>query len=489
MTIRRWGVIAGMVFLAVNANAQTPPRPTPPPATPCASATTLRGGVFSQEVSPGVRNVFAGGGVTIVCRDRNIRITADSAEQWGAEGRTVLIGKVHYVEPMRLDLTSDQLHYFEREERIVATSPGVVVATLSNGSVLRGPQVTLWRDAPRIGQRQRVDAKARPTITIVQTDSVRKTADTVTVIANTVLMDGNDLMYAGGDVRITRTDVIATGDSAFLNRANESMKLMRNPVLQGQGGRKFTLRGDLIDVTSKSRKLDRIISRGAARTVTEDVTLTADTIDLRMSNDLLEHAYAWGRSQRAVVNAPGHTMSADSLDVIMPRQRLRTVYALGAAFTESVADSIRFRTTEKDWLRGDTIVAVWDTLAASDTARSAPLQKVTVWSKTPTAKAYYNVAPADSTLRVPAITYIIGRRIVLQFANRKLNRVTVSDSVDGVYAEPKADSLNTVKPPTGRGGGPGGTDRRPPAIRPPGLPAFRPPGLPALRPSGLPEPF
>jgi lipopolysaccharide export system protein LptA len=471
----RLGGVIGFVLWTGVVSAQATPSARP---TPCGF--NAPGGLTMTEVAPGVHNSFAGGGVTIVCRDRNIRITADSAEQWAADNRYVLIGRVHYVETGRIDLTSNILTYTERDERIVASADSVrpVVATLPNGSVLRGPQVTLWREAPRINQRQRVWAVARPTITMIQTDSARKTADTVTVIANTVQMDGNDLMYAGGEVRITRTDILATGDSAFMNRATESMKLMGNPMIRGLGARKFTLNGSLIDATSRNRKLDRIISRGNAKTVSDDVTLTADTIDLRMANDLLEHAYAWGRSQRAVVQAPGHTMSADSLDVIMPRQRLRTVYALGSAFTESLADSIRFRTTEKDWMRGDTIVAVWDTLAATDTARSAPLKNITVWSKTPTARAYYNVAPADSTLRVPAISYVIGRRIVLDFANRKLNRVTVSDSVDGMYAEPKADSLKTVKPPTGRGGGPGDRDPHPPAFRPAGPPAFRPSGLP-----------
>ena len=431
-----------------------------------------RGGIRTEQIPgvPGMQNAWAGGGVQVVCRSRGITITSDSAEQWGAEGKVVMIGHVHYVETARLDLTANFLYYFQKEERVVA-SLDVHATQLSNGSRLEGALVTLWRQMPS-RPRQQIKAEGSPLVTIPQKDSAGVVVDTVAVRSSTLFMDGDDLVYAGGQVVIRRSDLTATGDSAALDSKQETMKLMRNPMIDGQRGRKYRLSGQLIDAYSSNRKLRRVIARGAARATAGDITLTADTLDLRVANDQVDHAFAWGRTAPARVTTPRETMTADSLDILMPGQRVRRVLAIGAALVEALPDSARFRTSERDWLRGDTVLAVFDSLAPADTA-NPPLRRITAAARRAEARAYYHVVASDTASRLPAINYVVGRRIALEFAARQLMSVTVRDSVAGIYAEPIDSTRRGPKGGAGHAvprelaaGPPGRSDLPPPLTAP-----------------------
>ncbi len=398
-----------------------------------------KGSTRSTTLASGERNTWVGGGVTIVCKARNIVATSDSAEEWGDEGRVFMVGHVHYTEP-RLDLHSQYLTYLERTQEVHATID-VIAVTLPSHSVLTGPVVTYLKADPKIRPRQHMDAISNPVVKLVQKDSAGRT-DTVTVNASHIIMDGDSLIYAMRQVTIVRADLTATGDSASLDTGKETMRLLGTPdgpppLVVGRRGRPYRLSGTLIDVASKNKKVDHVVTRGSATAVSADLTLTADTIDMRVANDLLQHAIAWGSSRKqAHAVSPGQSMMADSLDILMPNQRVQTVRALRSAYTESAPDSTRFRTTEHDWLRGDTIVALFDSLAPIDTTRNPPMRLITASSVNPEAKAYYHLAASDTAIRIPAISYVSGRRIALQFANRRVSTVTVRDSVAGIYLEP-----------------------------------------------------
>src|SRR5262249_32488174 len=160
---------------------------------------------------------YAGGGVKIFCPARKITITGDSAERFRDHDQ--MIGHAVYDEP-RLHVTADFLTYFPNDERVVAVSN--VHAKLPNGSMLDGPQAEFRREVPRIRPRRQNSAIARPTITIIEKDSSGKTLDPTKIVANTVFMDGDSLIYGGGQVVITRTDITANGDSAFIDQTHET---------------------------------------------------------------------------------------------------------------------------------------------------------------------------------------------------------------------------------------------------------------------------
>jgi hypothetical protein len=173
------------------------------------------------------------------------------------------------------------------------------------------------------------------------------------------------------------------------------------------------------------------------------MTLAADTIELRVQSDLLQNAVAWGPGGARAVS-PTQTITADSITAAMPGQRVRTVTASRRAFAEATPDTTRVRTTEKDWLRGDTIVARFDTAAAAptDTARQPQIKQLVARGD---ASSFYHMPPADSTAREPAINYVTGEVITVAFDSQRVARVTVAGQRSGLYLEP-ADSVGVPAP-------------------------------------------
>ena len=449
--IGRWAslVLVAAVTTASEAAAQT---------TACNSEQERQ---VSIKLPSGEYNNFIGGGIVVRCPAKRITLRADSAEIYGDEHRIFFVGHVHYVEP-RLEMSSDFLTYYQLEERILAA--GNVDGRLPTGSTLRGPQVDYRRVAPRVRTRAQTLATGRPTVMIVQKDSTGKEQPPIEVVANTIFMDGDSLIYGSGRVQITRPEITATSDSAFINSGTEIMQLMRNPIVNGTKSRPFQLVGERIDLFSKDRKLQRVISAARARATSQDLTLRADTIDLRVAADLLERAYAWGAS-RANANSPTQNMIADSLDVHMPGQRVREVRALRKAFAEGRADSTIHADTT-NWIRGDTIVAYFDTLPPVDTTKGPEIHKLV---STLNAQAFYNLAPSDTSLHRPAVNYVKGRRITINFDEQKVANIAVDEKVAGIYIEPSNDTTRTrtnARPGTNRT--PARTPTRPiPGVRRP----------------------
>jgi hypothetical protein len=230
------------------------------------------------------------------------------------------------------------------------------------------------------------------------------------------------------------------------------MRLWKRPELNGQKDRPFTLNGREILLYSKNRKLQRVLATDSAKAVSDSMTLRSDTIDLRVSNDLLDRAFAWGAKSRARAESPTQNLIADSLDVHMPNQKVQEVRALRRAFAEARADTVRFRPDSgdaMDWLRGDTIVAHFDTTGTRDTSKATAKHAKDTTSNAPVIKqltalgnasSYYHLAPNDSATKRPAINYVVARVIRVDFDDQRVATVTAVDSVSGVYVEPRPDS-------------------------------------------------
>jgi hypothetical protein len=436
----------------------------------------------------GQRDTFTGGGVIVRCPARRITLRADSLEFYGDERRIFLVGNVDYDEP-RLKLTSDQLTYFVPDERVVAT--GRVNTTLPSGSKLVGPQAEYRRAAPRIRAVSEMTATGRPSVTLVEGPSARRdsvggrrdtTRPPTVVIANTLFVLGDSLIYGSGQVDIRRPDLTAHSDSVFLDTGREFMRLLRSPRVDGRRDRPYRLAGQVIDLYSRNRQLERVVAKGNGSAVSEDMTLTADTIELRVASDLLQRAVAWGSTGARAVS-PTQTIAADSITAVMPGQRVRTVTASRRAYAEAQPDTARIRTTEKDWLRGDTIVARFDTAAKapSDTARQPEVRQLVAKGD---AKSLYHLAPADSAAQGVAINYVTGDVITIAFDSQRVARVTVAGQRSGLYLEPVDSAAAQPQRPAGRGGAPGGAVPRPtqpttPAPRRPSL--YRSEAQPARR--------
>ncbi|MDP9202682.1 MAG: hypothetical protein M3P26_12215 [Gemmatimonadota bacterium] len=390
------------------------------------------------EAPNGQHITFLGGGIVAHCIGQGNTLTADSAEYYQDQGRLFLVGNVHYTEP-RATVDSRTMTYYQNDDHLHAE--GNVVAVMSNGSTLRGPSAEYYRSTPQ-RPLARMFAPGRPTVTLVQKDTSGRgrPPDTAYVVANQIIMEGDSLVYASGRVQITRPDLLATGDSAFLDSGHDFARLMREPMVKGTGTRTFTLTGGVIDVYSKNRQLERVIATPNGHALSQDLELVADTVDLRVQNNQLQRVIAWGKGRARAVS-PEREIVADSIDAIMPAQRVREVRALRNGYAESNPDS-GVVSDQRDWMRGDTIVARFDTLVGTDTASRPRIREIIAEGN---ASSFYQMKNSKGPQTQPTVNYVRGRIIDIIFEDRKVSTVTVTDKATGVLIEPAAESA-TDKP-------------------------------------------
>jgi lipopolysaccharide export system protein LptA len=385
----------------------------------------------------GRNNVWMGGGVDAVCAGTDQRLLSDSLEQYPDQSLVILIGHVHYIEN-RIKLDSDRLTYYTNEERIVVE--GNVIGTTPGGTRFTAPRAEYLRPAIGIRERSRLTAGTRATVWLSPKDAGESSKDTVVMNADRIISDNDSLVYANGKVVIERPDIVATSDSAFMDNGKEFMQLTMLPVITGVGERTFTLVGEFIDAWSKQKKLTRVLARGSARATSEEVIVSADSIDLRLKEQKIDHAYAWG-PLRARAKSTDRDIVADSLDIAMPDQELKEVRAVRKAYAESPPDSTKIVVTEPDWIRGDTIIARFERIpaVAPDTGMRNVVHEIVSHGE---ALSYYQVAQSgvkDKPLP-PNVNYVGGRIITLSFAQGKVKDVHVKDQAIGAYAEVKPDT-------------------------------------------------
>lgn len=448
-------------------------------ARPCIPEFTSPTGVPSTItlLPSGNRNVYQGGGVLYRCQGQNVEIVADSLEAYGDLRSVVLIGNVRYRDD-DVTVASQQMTWNELEQWLLAQ--GDVRAVSKDGSTMNGPFAEYYRAIPVTRPVQRLRAVGRPTLRLAQTDSSGRQRPPVVVLANEITTLGDSLVYAGGDVEITRTDAIARGDSAMVDEERGYARLLREPSIDGRGDRPFTLTGTVIDLFTRERELERVLSMGEAHSRSEEMDLRADTLDLRLLAGELQGAVAWGPS-RARATSPRQDIQADSLDVRMPGQRLREVFAVGSARIESDPDSTTIRSTERDWLMGDTVTARFDTLAAPTDSGTPPIRELIAILD---ARSFQQIAPDTGVTDRPSLHYVRGKRIEVYFdPGQGPQRVVVTapdtGQTVGLYLD-ASDTTATTLP------GAGAPPRTPPpgAPRPEGGAVERPRPAPPQRPSG-----
>lgn len=412
----------------------------------------------------GQSNLFLGAGVDAYCKAQSIALLADSAEFYGDQRVWYLIGNVRYTEP-RAKVNSRRATFWTVEDRLLAE--GDVVATMPNGSTMRGPTLEYFRIIPNVRPRTKVIAPGRPKIQLIQKDTTPARAeaksDTVQLVANTVVMDGDSLVYASGKVEITRPDLLASGDSATMDSGREWARLMRTPAIEGRGERTFKLTGLVIDVYSAQRKLQRVLSSGQAHAISQDLDLTSDTVDMRIDGNQISRAYAWGKSRARAVS-PSQDMIADSLDVQMPAGRVSEVYALRRAFVQSAPDTAKIRgSKEKDWIRGDTVIARFDTAVAGDTTKKPRLRSLVALGH---ASSWYQIPSSEGPSAKPSINYVRGVNITVRFLEQQVATVSVDGQATGLFLEPSKgaesalDAQGTITTPGA--GAPAGRTPTPP---------------------------
>jgi hypothetical protein len=398
----------------------------------------------------GTDNYFAAGNVQLSCRGSSVRMRSDSLASYASQ-IIEFIGHVRY-EDSSMVMTADRGTYYRDGERWEAR--GNVVTKSTRGSTMRGPALDYFRTIP--GQRElaEVFATGRPTIQYVPKDSTGKAQEPYVIVGDRVRMKGEDLLWAGGRVTIDRSDLAASADSMRLDTgAGQDGALIRDAVVRGLGKDSFSLAGNRIDLKLANSELTYVQADGAGKATSAEWTLVADTIGLDINDRKLEQTVAWGKASRPHAVSTDYEILADSLALDTPDQQLTEARSFGNAWLASGQDSVA---SQRDWLRGDTVIARF---ARSDSSGKGRTSVSRIDSRQ-AARSFYKVKDAAHPGR-PSLNYARGDRIVVTMradSTGGVERVEIQGKVDGVQLEP-------AKPAAHDSAGRAGHDSLPAPVR------------------------
>ena len=400
-----------------------------------------------NETSAGT-NYFAGGNVRLSCRGQQLTMQSDSVAAYG--GTVVhFIGNVKYRDST-LTMDADHGTYYRNGEKWEARGR-VTTRNLKTGSTLTGPALDYFRVVKGVRDSMEMFSTGRPRIQYATTPAGAKPAEPYIIVADRVRLKGSDRLWAGGKVTIDRSDFAARGDSLRLDtgKGSDGTLIGGNPVMRGLGRDSFNLTGRRLDLKLDQRELTYVVAKGGGHAVSKEWDLVADTIGLDLNNRKLEQTLAWGDSIRPYATSPAYAMRADSLALDTPAQQLKEVRGFGSAWLGGTIDSA---SKQRDWMRGDTVVANFVQRDSAGTRRAA-LSRIVARKGAQS----YHVDPNQKHPERPSINYARGDVIVMTMSpapKSGVDRVDVRGQVDGIQLEatdaataPDSVRPRTVSPP------------------------------------------
>lgn len=341
-----------------------------------------RNDTFIQTL-PGIGTVTYIGGAYFSCAG-GVEIFADSAVAYQQRGMSELIGSVRYLEADR-ELRAARAQYFANEGRLQAQRDVIVVDPENGSSIRDGDLVYLlqtdFRDVSEMtvtvgadGVRPTAVLTPPPDTTRVDSLGAPLPPDTVprepyTVRADRIYLRGSGYFTASRDVVIERDSLVAYADSAEYDQAAEGLNLVKDARVVGTA---YELTGRAITMTNPGGDASEVRALREARLVGTDVLLTAARIVVLLRNGDLDRLVATTIAptdgvepdsvdqQRPEALVEEFVLTADSLSVSAPGERLQRVVASGRARSVSSArDSLNTEVLPEvartDWLEGDTV--------------------------------------------------------------------------------------------------------------------------------------
>jgi hypothetical protein len=424
---------------------------------PCQVAVDSVGRYTETTNAANEKTLNGGGGVLAHCVGTSTTISADSFAHYSALGRLDLIGRVQ-IRDTGFALDARLTRYYLREGRLEAHN-NVVAVNRVTGSVLRGPNLNYWRAVPGVRDTVELYATQRPTVEYRQ----RQTGDTAAnepyiIVSDRLRMKGDDRVWAGGNVTIDRSDFAARSDSMMMDQTGGVGVLIGGtPSVEGRGGgrattgtsaKNYTLVGTRIELALAQRDIRAIKAMGKGQATGSDWILTADTIDLRIAEKLLQQTFAWGDSLRPHAISTLYTIQSDSLAIDSPGEVLTESRAFGDAFSTAKRDSAT-TANETDWITGDSLTIRF--AQEQDSATRATRSRLRELVSRGSARALTHHPPdTRDTVQAklgPSINYSRGNRITVAMLRDRIERVVVAGKADGVHLEPRpAAPPDTTKP-------------------------------------------
>jgi hypothetical protein len=362
---------------------------------------------------------------------------SDSVAAYG--GNVVqFIGRVKYRDST-LTMDADRGTYHKNRERWEARG-NVTTQNLSTGSTLTGPSLDYLRAVKGVRDTLEMYATGRPRIQYFPTDSGGKAAEPYVIVGDRVRFKGDDRIFAGGKATVDRSDFSSRSDSLRLDTGagSDGALVGGRPVLRGLGADSFSITGNRIDLKLDQRDLTYLLAKGNSRAISKEWDLVADTIALDVNQRKLEQTLAWGKNVRPSATSPSYAMKADSLALDTPGQKLQEVRGFGKAW---LGGTVYEPTKERDWMRGDTIVARFASRDSAGTQRAA-LSRIDAHKGAQS----YHIEPNKQAPARPSINYARGDAITVTMKDSVVggggvDRVDIRGQVDGIQLEAASDSV------------------------------------------------
>lgn len=366
---------------------------------------------------------YAWGDVRAQCVGQATTMRSDSVAWYQDIARFDMVGNVQFRDTTVM-LDADSARYFLDDERLEAYGR-VRLVNLTNGTVLTGPDLTYWRAVPSLRSTTELLATGRPT---VQYHGTTDTAgvEPYLIIADVVRLRGTEDAWAAGDVQIDRGDFHAAADSAILGLVSNRGHLIGHARVDGGGAdsSSYHVRGWEVAFTSLDNRLNWVQARDSAHAESSDFTITADTVEFTIVDDMVQSGFAWGSSIRTRAVSSTNTITADSLAIDSPNQKLEQLRAFGSARAISAQDSLD---EDSDWIVGDSLIANF-----SETEwEQRYLDTLIAFGNAAMFYRMYSVAGGD----VPDINYSRGDMIRAVFTVLGLSKVDIRGNTDGVHLQ------------------------------------------------------
>ncbi len=420
-SLQRLALIALAAVLAHPAVAQRPER--------CRVqfSTSGTGGFVA---SPTGETRWASGGVRLGCIGQRVSVTTDSAVVYPG-GDVDFVGRVRYRDTT-VTIAATRAT-FRRATETWEARGDVTIHNLETGSTVRGPAVDYLRAAAGVRDSSEVYATGRPRVDYFEDDSSTAEREPYRIVADRLRSRGKSLVWAGGRVTIDRSDLAARGDSMRLDTgpSDDGSLLGGTPEFRGLGADSFLVRGSRIDFTFERRSVSGVLAQGKAHVERKDWTLEADTIALAVRAQSVQQINAWSRTRQSEGVSSRYALRGDSVVIETPDERLSGLRTFGRGWVAGGVDSA---SGERNWLSGDTVLAIFAAADSADTSASR-LSRLEAHQD---AHSFQHIAPQQRGARA-GLSYVTAENIVVFMkpaGNEEVERVEATGGVQGVQLDP-----------------------------------------------------
>ncbi|MGH7474677.1 MAG: hypothetical protein ACRELD_00160 [Longimicrobiales bacterium] len=400
--------------------------------------------------------LFISGRFRVTCTD-GVVVEADSAVNLQDLREWYLIGDVHYMDQEKT-LTAGWVHY-QTAQRYLQGRDDVVVSDQQTGSLVRGEQLQYFRQSPERDTARVLVGGGRPHAELrdrTEPGALPDTSAPTLVDANVIELIGDDAFRAFGDVELTRGEIHGTGAEAHYDGVTNRLVLIRDAAVEGEG---YDLSADQIEAElTDADRIEQVRALGHGHLISGEADLRAPELRVFFADGVAQRLIALGAARttaaadsigQAILTSQALRLVGDSIDATAADQRLDSLYAVGAAYGEQLADSVPAdlpAVLHRDWARGDTIrayfTAVVDSIAsaaADSVVTRTTVERMIVAAATEDepAQTVYRAREADSpAAEPPSINYMLAMRIEILLRDGQVSSVRAEGPVQGLQLQP-----------------------------------------------------